>query len=193
MNTQSSVMAASETLLFEGEYAEANDSAVLTKGIEINDSIENYDELYIKAVSNNDDHELVLTKVVKPSVFANNYGKSCCPISEVADTSSYAGLNVGFINSNTVGIGHVHNQTWNAPHLRKIVGIKYQAVQSDDSDSTPTYTDEEVDAAIDEILGNDSIHSPSIPSTPTYTDEEVDAAIDKILSDDIIEKENIEG
>lgn len=52
----------------------------------------------------------------------------------------------------------------------------------------PTYTDEEVDMTIDEILMDDTMNGSGGfgNSCPTYTDEEVDAAIDKILIDTTI-------
>ena len=147
MNINTPLVGRSETVLFEGNYSTSCNANMLTTGTAISDSIENYDELYFETIIPN--AKTVMNRYAKPNIFIERYGITCFEISEFASTSFYSRISIGFIDNSTIGIGYVNNKGWDAPYLSKIIGIKYQQIESTSGES---YTDEEINQAINDII-----------------------------------------
>lgn len=145
ISAHSPLVGRSETILFEGNYSDSHQSGVLTSGIEISDSIENYDELYFEACSPHAGYNIIMTRYTKPEVFLP-YGAPSFVISEYNNSNNYANINIGFINSTTLAIGYKASKSWSNPHISKIIGVKYQEAQLKNN------TNEDINSAILEAV-----------------------------------------
>jgi microcystin-dependent protein len=135
-NVYNPLVGRSETVLFEGNYSDTHQSNTLTFGVTLNDSIENYDELYFEIYSG----EMLFTRYAKVESFV--YGYPSLEISEHATTEFYASVTLGFVDSHTLSIGWLGSAGWASPHISKVIGVKYQEAQLENN------TDEDINSAI---------------------------------------------
>jgi hypothetical protein len=149
-NVYNPLVGRSETVLFEGNYSESNNSNTLTTGITLNDSIENYNELYVEAMYENSGSKIYghLTTYIKIDSLIEHYGYPTIELFCTNGTSDcLVRINCGFIDDKTLSIGWINESVnWHSPYISKIIGVKYQEAQLENN------TDEDINSAIAEAV-----------------------------------------
>ena len=79
-----------------------------------------------------------------------------CELTHFYSTSYYVSCPCGFSDENTFIIYNPYTVGWSLEdmYIYKIIGIKYNSISNSDIDLTKTYTDEEVNTEIDNVLNS---------------------------------------
>jgi microcystin-dependent protein len=171
MNVYNPLAVRDETVLWEGEQGSAT-TTVVTNNFTLVDSYKNYDYIGVRLLLKIDNgtslrpfYKEVPTQMITDMIDAKHPGYSINLSWGYGNSDDYSD-----IQNTSTETNFVINQC-RSSFITKIVGIRYQETQSDSSGDES---------------GN--IPGPSC-NCPTYTNEEVEMAIDEILTD-IIPEEN---
>ena len=157
-----------KTTLFEGE---ANTSGTT---YDLSDSVKNYDMILAKIRFYNNDDLNQDTFIIDVDDI-NNASNNAFVRSFTSGTSDIRDIGFNFSQGyNKISINWVHNSMNSDISITKIIGIKSSLASS--GGGCPTYTDEEIQQMVSNILSDSSTSGNG-----NYTDEEIKQGVSDIL------------